>query len=130
MFLDDEFDITNSMKRGLERKGFLVDAYTDPMDALSRYARDRYEMLVVDIRMPKMSGFEFMRAVRKIDPEVRFCFLTAFDIQLSEFKKVFPDVDVSHLLRKPIAPSDLANILNQLIEEPKKSRSNQVRPSS
>ncbi len=120
LVVDDEFDISNSIKRGLEKKGFEVDAFTDPADALSRYAKGRYDILLIDIRMPKMSGFEFVRAVRAIDPGVQFCFLTAFDVQRSEFSKLFPDVGVSHLLRKPITLSDLANVLNQLINESEK----------
>jgi len=121
LVVDDEFDISNSIKRGLEKKGFQVDAFTDPTDALSHYVKGRYDMLLVDIRMPKMTGFEFVRAVRGIDPKVQFCFLTAFDVQRSEFNKLFPDVDVSHLLRKPITLTDLANILNQLMAESKAS---------
>jgi CheY-like chemotaxis protein len=119
LVVDDEFDISNSIKRGLEKKGFKVDAYTDPREALAHYEKGRYDMLLVDIRMPNMSGFEFVRALRVMDPHVQFCFLTAFDVQRSEFNKLFPDVDVSHLLRKPITLSDLANILNQLITEAK-----------
>lgn len=120
LVVDDEFDISNSIKRGLEKKGFEVDAYTDPTDVLSHYVKGSYDMLLVDIRMPKMTGFEFVRAVRGMDPKVQFCFLTVFDVQRSEFNKLFPDVDVSHLLRKPITLTDLANILNQLIAEAKK----------
>lgn len=119
LVVDDEFDISNSIKRGLEKKGFQVDAFTDPTDALSHYSPGAYDILLVDIRMPKMSGFEFVRAVRALDPKVQFCFLTAFDVQRSEFNKLFPDVDVSHLLRKPITLADLSNILNQLIRESK-----------
>ncbi len=74
LVVDDEFDISNSIKRGLEKKGFEVDAFTDPADALSCYAKGRYDILLIDIRMPKMSGFEFVRAVRAIDPGVQFCF--------------------------------------------------------
>lgn len=120
LVVDDEFDISNSIKRGLEKKGFEVDAYTDPTEALAHYVKGRYDILLVDIRMPKMSGFEFVRAVRSTDSKVQFCFLTAFDVQRSEFSKLFPDVDVSHLLRKPITLTDLAHILNQLLRESQK----------
>ena len=117
LVVDDEFDISNSIKRGLEKKGFRVDAFTDPTEALSDYSRGKYDVLLVDIRMPKMSGFEFVRAVRAIDPKVQFCFLTAFDVLRSEFNRLFPDVDVSHLLRKPITLAELATILDRLVSE-------------
>jgi CheY-like chemotaxis protein len=123
LVVDDEFDISYSIKRGLEKKGFKVDAFTDPTEALAGYTKGRYDIMLVDIRMPKMSGFDFVRAVRGIDPNVQFCFLTAFDVQRSEFNKLFPDVDVSHLLRKPITLSDLANILNRLITEAEAKKS-------
>ncbi len=111
--VDDEQDITNSIRVGLKKKGFEVTAFLDPADALAHYKPGAYDMLLIDIRMPKMTGFELVREIRKLDKNVRFCFLTAFDIQPSEFKKVFPDVDVSCLLRKPIMISDLARILTE-----------------
>jgi CheY-like chemotaxis protein len=119
--LDDEVDIANSIKIGLEHRGFQVDAFTDPAQALSRYVRRRYDMLLVDVRMPGMSGFEFVKAVRSIDPGVQFCLLTAFDVQRNEFTQNFPHDDpTSHLLRKPMTLSVLSTALSQLIDDHKK----------
>jgi DNA-binding response OmpR family regulator len=107
LIVDDEPDITSSLKIGLERKGFQVDAFNDPRKALGEFKPNRYGMIFLDIRMPQMNGFELYRQLRARDPEVPIAFLTAFDVYQNEFKKVFPDMKVDRLLRKPIGISEL-----------------------
>ena len=107
LLVDDEPDITSSLKLGLERHGFAVDAFNDPKKALEEFKPNRYNMIFLDIRMPRMNGFELYRALRAADPEVPIAFLTAFDVYQKEFQKVFPDMKVDKLLRKPISISEL-----------------------
>jgi DNA-binding response OmpR family regulator len=109
LLVDDEPDITSSLKIGLERNGFQVDAFNDPKKALSEFRSNRYGMIFLDIRMPQMNGFELYRELRARDPEVIIAFLTAFDVYQNEFKKVFPDMKVDRLLRKPISISELVS---------------------
>ncbi|MDE1816955.1 MAG: response regulator, partial [Thaumarchaeota archaeon] len=78
LVVDDEPDITASLKNGLQRKGFEVDVYNDPTDALSNFRPDVYDLLLIDIRMPKMNGFELYREVKKKSNSVKICFFTAF----------------------------------------------------
>jgi len=106
--VDDEADIANSLKAGLERKGFNVDAFTDPKEALSKYRANMYDLLLIDIRMPKLSGFELVREIKKMDPNANVWFLTAFEVYYEEFKKMFPNLNVKSFIRKPISASDLA----------------------
>jgi DNA-binding response OmpR family regulator len=114
LIVDDEIDITTSLKIGLERQGFTVNAYNNPYEAISNFKAGDYDLLILDIRMPKMSGFELYRELRKRDKDAAIWFLTAFDIYYEEFEKMFPDLDVSHFIRKPIAISELAQRIKTL----------------
>jgi two-component system, OmpR family, response regulator ChvI len=107
LLVDDEPDITSSLKMGLERHGFQVDAFNDPKKALSEFKPNRYDMIFLDIRMPQMSGFELYRGLRASDQNVPIAFLTAFDVYQNEFQKMFPDMKVDRLLRKPISITEL-----------------------
>jgi len=107
LVVDDEADITSSLKMGLERNGFQVDAYNEPKKALADFKSGRYDIIFLDIRMPQMNGFELYRELRKADEKVAIAFLTAFDIYLDEFKKLFPDMKVDTFLRKPIGINEL-----------------------
>lgn len=115
MIVDDEVDITDALKVGLERRGFHVDTFNDPRAALQKFRPAHYDISILDIRMPKMNGFELYREMRKVDPRVNVCFLTAFDVHREEFEKMFPDVKVSAFLKKPITIERLVTRLNELI---------------
>jgi DNA-binding response OmpR family regulator len=107
LLVDDEPDITSSLKIGLEHHEFQVDAFNDPKKALAEFKAGRYGIIFLDIRMPQMNGFELYRELRARDRNVPIAFLTAFDVYQNEFQKVFPDMKVDKLLRKPISISEL-----------------------
>ena len=108
LIVDDEKDITDTFKKALEQQeGFDVITYNDPEQALSKFKENWFDLLLLDIRMPKMSGFELYRRLNKIDSKPKVCFITAFDIYYDEFKRVFPSLEVKCFLRKPISISDL-----------------------
>lgn len=117
LVVDDEPDITSSIKNGLQRKGFEVDTYNDPTDALSNFKPDTYDLLLIDIRMPKMNGFELYREVKKKSSDVRICFFTAFEVYYDEFRKMFPNLEVKCFIRKPITISDLVTHINTELEK-------------
>ncbi|HEX2557066.1 MAG TPA: response regulator [Nitrososphaera sp.] len=116
--VDDEPDITTVLKRGLEQNGFEVDAFNDPKVALNNFKADYYDLMIIDIRMPKLNGFDLYREVRKKDTKVKVCFLTAFEIYYEEFRKMFPTIDVKAFVRKPVSISALVKQLNSTIESP------------
>jgi DNA-binding response OmpR family regulator len=124
LVVDDEEDVTDSLKAGLTRKGFVVDAYNDPRRALANLQRTDYDLVIFDIRMPGMNGLELYREFKKVDSHAIVCFFTAFDIYLEEFEKMFPDARVGAFFKKPMTISHLAAQLNELIPE-----SSVVRPS-
>lgn len=115
MVLDDEPDITTVMRRGLEENGFLVDVFNDPEEAIGGFAPGRYDMLILDIRMPKMNGFDVYRELKKMDEKVRVAFMTAFEIYKEEFQKVFPNMDIKCFFKKPVRISDLVSRIGQVL---------------
>jgi DNA-binding response OmpR family regulator len=117
LIVDDEVDITDSLKAGLTSQGFSVDAYNDPMAALAHFKSKQYDFVILDIRMPKMNGFDLYREMVKLDWKTNYCFFTAFDIHPSEFEKVFPDVNVRAFLKKPLSPSQMVERLNLVLTE-------------
>ncbi len=120
LLVDDEPDIANSLKVGLERKGFKVDAFSDPTEALTKYKPKAYDLLIIDIRMPKVNGFELVREIKKVDEDATVWFFTAFEVYYDEFKRMFPDVDVKSFVRKPISANELAKrIQDEEIKERK-----------
>jgi DNA-binding response OmpR family regulator len=115
LIVDDNPEVTRTMKLGVELIGIDVVTFNDPVDAVEAFKAGSYDLVVLDFQMPKMNGFQVYREMRKVDPRVKICFLTAFDIYKSEFKTVFPELDVCSFLKKPILASDLAAQLNELL---------------
>jgi two-component system, OmpR family, response regulator ChvI len=116
LLVDDEADIIAIYKNGLKRSGFEVEAYDDPEKALLRFKPDAYDLAILDIRMPKMSGFELCRELRKTDEKVKICLMTAFEMHLREFEKVLPSIKVDGLITKPVRISDLGSIVQRVLD--------------
>src|SRR5919202_6299634 len=88
--VDDEHDNNNLIFRiGLQDAGFEVDAYTDAELALSAFKPDYYDLLLLDIKMPKMDGYELYEKLKKMDDKVKVCFLTASERYKEEHRPSF-----------------------------------------
>jgi DNA-binding response OmpR family regulator len=107
LLVDDERDINTVVKKGLERVGFKVRAFNNPLDALSNFEAGSYDVALLDIRMPSMNGFELYKKLREIDSKIKVCFITAFEMYEEEFKKLFPSYEVRCFIKKPIKLTDL-----------------------
>jgi DNA-binding response OmpR family regulator len=100
----------------LEHYGYKVDAFNDPQEALSKFRPGSYDLIILDIKMPKMDGFELYQEIKKKDNNVKFCFLTASELYYEEFrKKEFCALDKDLFIRKPIDNEQLANKVNKMI---------------
>jgi two-component system, OmpR family, response regulator ChvI len=119
LIVDDELDITLAFKKGLESNGFLVDIYNDPVIALSNFKSGFYDLLLLDVRMPKMNGFELYQEIEKIDKKAKVCFITAFEVYYQALKEIFPTLDVGCFIRKPIEIEDLVKKINSEINSRK-----------
>jgi two-component system, OmpR family, response regulator ChvI len=107
LLVDDEQDITFALSTGLEDKGFAVDAVNDPQEALSNFKAGLYDLLLIDVKMPKMNGFELYREIEKIDNKVKVCFITAFEVYYKSLRELFPTTKVDCYIKKPITTDDL-----------------------
>jgi len=109
LLVDNEIDISSAFKIGLEDNGFEVDAFDKPDAALSYFNQGMYDLLLLDIKMPKMNGIEFYKRMKEIDEKVKVCFITASEIHYFEdiAKEIFPILGVRRLIRKPIKIQDL-----------------------
>jgi DNA-binding response OmpR family regulator len=115
MIVDDEQDITTIFKMGLENNQFIVTTFNDPVEAFSEFRPGLYDLLILDIRMPGMNGFQLYRKIRDVDNKVKVCFLTAFDESRGEFRTSFPFLEeVKCYLKKPITVRDLVRRLVDL----------------
>jgi two-component system, OmpR family, response regulator ChvI len=108
LIVDDEPDITSTFDIILQMNGFEVDSYNDPLLALSNFKPNSYGLALLDIRMPKMNGFELYKKIRDIDNKLEACFITAFEDYREEFKESFPELEeAKYFIRKPKAIEDL-----------------------
>jgi DNA-binding response OmpR family regulator len=128
LLVDDEQDITFALSIGLEDNGFVIDSFSDPLLALQSFKEktsnenNPYALALLDIKMPKMNGFELYNEIRKIDDKVKVCFITAFDIQKDEHfdsivrtTAVSNDKDKPIVIRKPIAIEELVKRIKEVI---------------
>lgn len=115
MVVDDERDISMIFKSGLERNGFIVDVFNDPLDALSNFKEGFYDLMLLDIRMPRMSGLELYSEIKKKDGMAKACFVSAFEIHKDELAKYLPEEDGRCIVKKPVSMKDLVRIINDEI---------------
>src|ERR671939_2240886 len=107
LIVDDELEITLAFKKGLESNGFMVDIYNDPVTALLNFKSDFYDLILVDVRMPKMNGFELYQEIEKVDKKSKVCFITAFEVYYQALREIFPTLNVNCFIKKPIANDEL-----------------------
>ena len=115
--MDDEPDITLTLGKGLEQGGYEVDIFNDPLAALSNFRPDTYQLLILDIKMPNMTGFELYRKIRDIDSRAKVCFITAFETYYEKFRQeFFPLEEIKGFIRKPVEIEDLIKFVDQVTE--------------
>ena len=111
LIVDDE----PSLGKGLEQGGYDVQVFNDPLVALSNFKPNVYDLLILDIKMPNMTGFELYRKLKEIDSKAKVCFITAFETYDEKFKQeFFPLEEVKGFIRKPIQMEDLIRFTNQV----------------
>jgi len=108
LLVDDEPDVIFTFKKGLEAHGFVVDAFNDPVLALSNFKPGVYGLLLLDVKMPQINGFELYEKIKKIDSEVKACFITAHEVYYESLKEIFPTMDLDCYV-KPIEIEDLVS---------------------
>ena len=115
LLIDNEPDITITLKVGLAEGGdFDVDAFTDPLSALNCFRPNFYDLALIDIVMPELDGFELYERLKKIDPDVKVCFLTASEMYHEEFREVeHRGLNEDLFLQKPVSAAVLVREINK-----------------
>ena len=118
LVVDDEPDLTKVSTLALEYHGFKVDTFNDPQEALSKFKPGSYDLIILDIKMPKMDGFELYHEIKKKDNNAKVCFLTASELYYEEFRnKEYRALDRNLFIRKPIDNEDLVKQINKMIKK-------------
>ena len=112
LVVDDEPDVTLSFKTILEGKGFAVDTYNNPVDALREFKSEWYALAILDIRMPKLDGFQLNDELKKIDNKLRVIFITAYEI----VREIYPELKLDAFIRKPVDSHLLIRIVTEEID--------------
>ena len=106
--MDDEHNITDSFSLALEdTEVFEVETYNDPAVALSNFKSNSYELVLLDIKMPKMGGFELCDRIKELDGKVKVCFISAFDPYSDELRDQFLSLKIECFIPKPILVKEL-----------------------
>ena len=120
MVLDDDFDLATLVKQILQKDGFNnVFSFTDPLLALEHFRINHkdYSLIISDIRMPIMNGFQFVSEARKINPKVKILLMTAFEINDKEFAQALPNPKIDGLIRKPATSKQILSIVSSVIKD-------------
>ncbi len=114
--VDDDPDIATMVEQTLSIHGFKVFGFTDPSTALEHFKVNHEDCSLVlsDIRMPGMNGYEFVMHAKKINPKVKVILMSAFGIHEKEFHNVLPDIKVDAFLQKPFHIQQLNDVIEKI----------------
>ena len=114
LVVDDEPDITFTLKEGLEKSGlFDVETFTDPSSALSNFKSGYYDFLLIDIRMPKIDGYELYDKIRAIDAKVKACFISAYNVNYKALREQFPTIKMECYAK----PLEIEELIRKITDE-------------
>jgi DNA-binding response OmpR family regulator len=120
LLVDDEADLIMTFKAILQDAGFIVNTYEDPLIALSMFKPHFYDLVILDIKMAKMNGFELYSEMLKKDNQVKVCFVTAGEMYYNETGKDdeeehYCKLDTQRFIQKPISNTDLVKRIEKIL---------------
>jgi DNA-binding NtrC family response regulator len=115
LFVDDDPDTTWISKTSLERNGFEVQAFESPMSVLENFKPGSCDLLLIDIKMREMDGFELYDRLRKMDNNINVCFLTAAQEYYNKYKERYSWLQKECFITKPITLENLVNTINSIL---------------
>jgi len=113
--VDDEPDITTVLSAGLDKHGFNVTAYTDPVQALLQFEADKFDVVLLDYKMNALDGFALYEKLKAIDSKPQYCFLSATEYipKIGEMAK--PILTETRFMHKPIAIKNLIEEIEKML---------------
>jgi CheY-like chemotaxis protein len=113
MVVDDEADIVEIMRKFLGKLGYSVSGFTNPLVALEQFELEtkKYRLVISDIRMPAMNGYELVKKIQKLQPETKVLLMSAFEINAHDFSKVLPSVRVDGFISKPASLKQITSVI-------------------
>ena len=119
MLVDDEPDINAAFSVVLKRGGYDVDTFENPFIALEKLKPGFYSLIILDVKMPQMDGFELYREIKKVDKKAKICFLTASELYYENFRKEkFKSLDKELFIIKPISNAELLKKIDFILKVP------------
>jgi DNA-binding NtrC family response regulator len=114
--VDDDPDIATLIKQALQKNGLKVSAFADPAMALEDFKVNCKDCSVIlsDIRMPGMNGYELIKKTKEIDKQVNAILMTAFEINDKEFHNMLPDIKIDGFLQKPFSTQQLNEVIEKI----------------
>ena len=114
LVVDDEADTNMVLRVMLEENGFIVDSYENPNLALENFRPHFYDLLILDIKMPGMSGFSFYREIEKWD-ENEGMLLTAGEMYYGAYSDIFSSLPDNCLIQKPVTNEELLRHIDEVM---------------
>jgi DNA-binding response OmpR family regulator len=117
LIIDDEPDIILTLRMALEQNGFRTDSCSDPTLAYKKFRHGTFDLVLLDIKMPIVDGFQLYQKIKRTDTGVKICFLTASEFYHEEIRKEegYTGFSKELFLRKPIEIAALINNINMLL---------------
>jgi CheY-like chemotaxis protein len=102
LLIDDDPDATTVFGLGLQDEGFDIYTYNDPLEALSQFRPNFYDLLLIDINMPKMNGIDLSIQLLELDTNAKICFITAGDANIEVLRELYPTRSIGCYIKKPV----------------------------
>ena len=115
LVVDYEHDSNLLLKTILERNGFIVDCFDDPFVAMENFRSNLFSLIILNIKLPKLNGFQLYREIRKKDKKVKVCFITDGEMYYGVYADIFNSLDENSFIRKPINYDNLLEHLSKII---------------
>lgn len=116
LIVDDDPDMTSVFGLGLQDEGFEVYTFNDPLVALSQFRPNFYDLLLVDINMPKMNGIDLSRRLLESDSNVKICFITAGEANIEVLRELYPTRGIGCFIKKPVTMDQLVRRVKAELE--------------
>jgi DNA-binding response OmpR family regulator len=116
LIIDDDPDVTMVFSLGLQDEGFDVYTYNDPLEALSQFRPNFYDLILIDINMPKMNGIELAIQILELDANVKICFITAGEANIEVLRELYPTRSIGCYIKKPVTIEELVKRVKAELE--------------